>query len=184
MGLVEMDLKQLRLNPMTLIGRDWWLVTAGRAENRRRAGEVLAAVGTASWGHLGAIWSRPGEGSMPTAVIYVRPQRYTKEFLDREPRFSLSVLGEEHRAALNHLGSHSGRDGDKVSEAGLTPVAAEGTVYFAEAKLVLICRTLYRAPLLESGFLDRDIIARNYPERDYHVQYVGEIVRVLKREEE
>lgn len=175
MGLVEMDLRQLRLNPMTLIGRDWWLVTAGRAESFNTM--------TASWGHLGAIWSRPGEGSMPTAVIYVRPQRYTKEFLDREPRFSLSVLGEEHRAALNHLGSHSGRDGDKVSAAGLTPVAAEGTVYFAEAKLVLICRTLYRAPLLESAFLDRDIVARNYPDRDFHVQYVGEIVRVLGRAE-
>ncbi|MDI9470822.1 MAG: flavin reductase [Bacillota bacterium] len=176
MSLIETDITQLRLNPMTLIGKDWWLVTAGQAGNFNTM--------TASWGHLGAIWSRPGQGSMPTAVIYVRPQRYTKEFLDREPLFSLSVLGEEQRAALNYLGSHSGRDGDKVKAAGLTAVAAEGTVYFAEAKLVLICRKLYHAPLVEAGFIDRDIIARNYPERDYHEQYVGEIVRVLRRAEE
>ena len=55
------------------------------------------------------------------------------------------------------------------------------TTYFAEADLVLICRKLYHAPLLETGYMDHGLIDFNYPERDFHEMYVGEIVKVLKK---
>ena len=87
---------------------------------------------------------------LPTAVVYLRPQRYTKEFIDREEMFTLSVFDRAYKKALAYLGTHSGRDGDKISPTGLTPIFDENTTYFAEAEMVLICRKLYHAPLLES----------------------------------
>lgn len=168
----EISISELNINPMTLISDEWMLITAGTKE---RGWNTM----TASWGHLGAIWGH-GKG-LPTAVCYVRPQRYTKEFLDREEVYTLSFF-PGYKKELAYLGSHSGRDGDKVAETGLTPVFDGECTYFAEAKLVLVCRKLYRGTLTENGFYDRSIIAQNYPERDFHDIYYGQIVKVLAAE--
>lgn len=166
----EIPVSELNFNPFSLIAEDWMLVTAGTQETGYNTM-------TASWGHLGSIWGHGG--GKPTAVIYVRPQRYTKEFVDREPVFSLCFFDKSYRSALGYLGSHSGRDGDKVAHVGFTPVFADGTTYFAQAKLVLVCRKLYQAPILESGFVDRDVMEDCYPKRDFHDLYIGEIQKVL-----
>ena len=99
--------------------------------------------------------------------------------MDREELFTISVFPEEYKKALGYLGSHSGRDGDKVAQAGLTPVFGEDTTWFAEAKLVLICRKLYHAPLQPEGFVDTSIISQCYPQSDFHEMYIGEIIKVL-----
>lgn len=52
------------------------LITAGN-------GESCNAM-TASWGMIGFIWGRP------VAQFVIRPQRYTREFVDREERVTLS----------------------------------------------------------------------------------------------
>ena len=171
----QIPFQELQFNPMTMIGEEWMLITAG---NEERGYNTM----TASWGHLGAIWNRPGQHSMPTAVIYVRPQRYTKEFTDREKLFTLSVFDESYKKALGYLGSHSGRDEDKIAKTGLTPLFIDDTTGFAEAKLVLVCRKLYQAPLLESGFVDPELVENNYPRRDFHEVYIGEIIKVLVQE--
>ena len=107
----KIDISELRMNPMTKIGKEWMLVTAGCQE---RGYNTM----TASWGHLGHIWG------FDTSVIYVRPQRYTKEFVDREEKYTLCFF-PGYKKELGYLGSHSGRDGDKVAAAGLTPVFEE-----------------------------------------------------------
>jgi flavin reductase (DIM6/NTAB) family NADH-FMN oxidoreductase RutF len=163
----EISVSELNFNPFDLIGKDWMLVTAG---NEERGYNTM----TASWGHLGSIWGH--HGGSATAVIYVRPQRYTKQFVDREDIFTLCFFEEAYHKALGYLGSHSGRDGDKVAHVGMTPVFADDTTYFAEAKLVLVCRKLYMAPLVEEGFIDKDVLEDSYPQRDFHQMYVGEIV--------
>ncbi len=165
----EISVDELKLNPMTLIGEEWMLVSAGTQESGYNTM-------TASWGHLGCLWN------LPTSVIYVRPQRYTKQFVDREEYYSLSFFPEGYRRELGYLGSHSGRDGDKVAATGLTPVSDEHTTWFAEANLVLICRKLYQAPLLAEAFCDKGVMNRSYPDRDFHDLYVGEIVKVLVAE--
>lgn len=119
---------------------------------------------------------------LPTAIVYVRPQRYTKELLDREDIFTLSVFDKSYRRALAYMGTHSGRDGDKITEAGLTPGFVDGTVCFAEAGMVFVCRKLYHAPLLEDGFVDLTLVENNYPKKDLHEMYVGEIIKVLEAE--
>ena len=62
--------------------------------------------------------------------------------------------------------------------------AGDNTVYFEEAKWVLICKKLYQSELQESGFLYQDTIDANYPQRDFHTMYVGKIEKVLVRDDE
>ena len=166
----EISFSELSINPFTMLASQWMLITAGR--------EGSFNTMTASWGHLGSIWGHIG--GAPTSTIFLRPQRYTKEFVDREELYTLCFFPEQYHKALGYLGSHSGRDGDKVAAAGLTPVYGDGYTYFAEAELVLVCKKLYRAPLVEEGFLDRELLEEHYPKRDLHDMYVGEIVKVLK----
>lgn len=166
----EISVSELMFNPMTMIAKEWMLVTAG---NEARGYNTM----TASWGHLGSIWGHGG--GLPTAVIYLRPQRYTKEFVDREALFTISVFPEQYKKDLGYLGRVSGRDEDKVAATGLTPVFEEDCTYFAQAKLVLVCRKLYRGTLQEDGFVDPSILSDHYPSRDLHDLYIGEILKVL-----
>ncbi len=169
----EIDVEELNLNPMTLIADGWMLLTAGTKETGYNTM-------TASWGQMGALWGNAT--GLPTTTVYVRPQRYTKEFIDREKYYTLSFFPREYRNALAYLGSHSGRNEDKIAKTGLTPVFGENATWFAEANLVMVCRKLYHAPLLQTGFVDPAIVEENYPERDFHEMYIGEIVQVLAAE--
>lgn len=161
----EIDYKSLSFNPMTMVGDEWLALTAGTKEGGFNAM-------TCSWGHMGNIWNKP------SIVVYVRPQRYTKEFMDKEDLFTVSFF-DDHKKELSYIGSHSGRDEDKISTAGLNPVFEDGFTYFKEAKLVFVCRKLYRATLQEDGFICKETMDRCYPEKDFHDMYVGEIVKVL-----
>ena len=160
----KIDISELRMNPMTKIGKEWMLVTAGSKEQGYNTM-------TASWGHLGHIWG------FDTSVIYVRPQRYTKQFVDREEKYTLCFF-PGYKKEMGYLGTKSGRDEDKVAAVGLTPVFGDGFTYFAEASLVLVCRKLYQAPLKEEYFLDKSIVTDDYPKKDFHDLYVGEILEV------
>ncbi len=164
----EISVTELQVTPQ-MIGNEWWLVTAG---DKTQGYNTM----TASWGHVGVIWQRP------TAIVYIRPQRYTKEFIDRADRYTLSLFGVGYKKEMGYLGSHSGRDGHKVAKVGLTPVFEEDYTYFAEAEIVIVCRKLYRAPLLPDGFIDARIIDEHYPDSDFHDMYIGEIEKVLVKE--
>ena len=172
MNFREIPVADLQINPMELIAKDWMLITAG---DDKTGYNTM----TASWGHLGSIWGH--NGGLPTSVIFVRPQRYTKEFVDREPLYTLCFFSNAYKKALGYLGRNSGRDGDKVAAAGLTPVFGDGYTYFAEAELVMVCRKLYRAPVVEEGFLDKELMEECYPNKDFHDLYVGHIIKVLTK---
>lgn len=165
----EISVSELNLNPYLKIAKEWMLVTAG---DKASGYNTM----TASWGHLGSLWNKP------TALCYVRPQRYTKEFIDRESYYTLCFFPEEFHKALGYLGTKSGRDEDKVAKVGLTPAFGEGFTYFEEAELVLVCRTLYQAPLKEEYFRDKTVMDAMYPDRDFHDLYIGAIEKVLVKE--
>lgn len=168
----EINVNELMLNPMHKIAKEWMLVTAG---NETDGYNTM----TASWGHLGSLW---GEGGgLPTAVIFIRPQRYTDEFLTKEDTFTLTFFSSEYKKQLGYLGAHSGRDCDKIAQSGLTPLFTDGTVGFEEAQVTLVCRKLYCAPLVEEGFVDKSILDQHYPAKDYHHMYVGEIVKAYTK---
>ena len=130
---------------------------------------------TASWGGLGVLWGKP------VATVYIRPQRYTLEFVEREEKFTLAFFGEAYRKALALCGSKSGRDIDKVKECGFTVETADGAPYFAEADLVLVCKKAYWQDMDPTHFLDGEIDGKRYPEKDYHRIFIGEIETVLKK---
>lgn len=162
------DPKDIDRNVFSAIGADWMLVTAG---DRNKANTM-----TASWGGLGVLWGKN------VATIYVRPQRYTYEFLERGDYFTLSFLPGEYREALNFCGSRSGREVDKVAHCGLTPAYGQGDApYFTEAGLALVCRKLYFADIDPAHFLDEELDGKNYPNKDYHRMYIGEIVEALQK---
>ena len=172
----EIDYKDLKINPMTMFGEDWMALTAGN-ENKGYNSMCIA------WGHMGTVWERDSHANrLPTVTCFVRPQRYTKDFLDREELFTVSHFPSAMKKTLGYIGSHSGRDGDKIKDAGLTPIFDGGATYFEEADMVFVCRKLYQAPLVESGFVDNGLIDFNYPEKDYHEMYIGEIIKVLIKE--
>ena len=164
----KIPVRQLALDPITKIGKDWMLITAG---NEARGYNTM----TASWGHLGHIWG------YDTSVSYVRPQRYTKQFVDREEKYTLCFF-PGYKKEMGYLGTKSGRDEDKVAAVGLTPVFGEDFTYFAEASLVLVCRKLYQAPLKEEYFLDPAVVESSYPNRDFHDMYVGQILEAYINE--
>ena len=162
------DPKKLDKNLFSLLGDRWALVTAGTAEQCNTM--------TVSWGGTGILWNQP------VVTIYLRPQRYTKEFVDREEYFTLAFFGPEHHDHLALCGSKSGRDVDKVTECGFTVKTAPcGAPYFEEAELVLVCRKRFAQPM-DPDLIPQDIKTKWYPNDDHHTLYIGEILEVLVKD--
>lgn len=165
MHLLEKKPDEIVMNPFSTIGKQWMLIGAGTKEKYN--------VMTASWGGLGVLWGKN------VATIYVRPQRYTKQFLDQQDCFTLSFFGEEQREALKLCGTVSGRDCDKVKKAGLTPWIDGERISFQEATMVLHCRKLYTGTMDPKRFLDPALEKNNYPNQDYHAVYIGEVLQLF-----
>lgn len=167
--LQKIDPKSIHDNPFALIGDQWALITAGDRDSCNTM--------TASWAGIGVLWNKP------VATIYIRPQRYTYQFTEQSDCFTLTFFAPgERREALALCGSKSGRDMDKFAAAGLSVAfAACGAPYVAEGELVLVCKKLYAQDLKEECFLDGSLIDKNYPTRDFHRMYVGEIIEAWRR---
>ncbi len=155
-------------NPFELIGRDWMLVTA------KKQNQINTM--TASWGGLGVMWGKN------VAYVVIRPQRYTKEFVDGAEAFSLTFFEEAFKQKLSYLGTVSGREEDKIQKSGLTVAMHEQIPYFDEGKLVLFCKKLYAQPMGEAYFLDKQSQQQWYPQKDYHTLYIAEIIHILQKQ--
>lgn len=164
----EIEPSALDKNVFKLVGEDWMLVTAGGPDKLNTM--------TASWGGLGVIWGEPA------ATVYIRPQRYTKEFVDQNEYFSLCFFDESYREKLTYCGKTSGRDGDKIKACGFTvETGAGGVPYFAEAEVVLVCKKQYAQDMKPECMLDPSIDGAFYPQKDYHTMYIGKIVEAYQR---
>jgi len=168
MPFIKIKPREIEGNPFRMIGDQWFLLTAG---DRERCNTM-----TCGWGGLGVLWQ------LDVATCYVRPQRYTFEFMNQSEYYTISFFGEQYRKQLLVCGTKSGRDTDKAAACGFTPAFAEcGAPYFEEAELVLVCKKIYWADLDPGHFLD-DRIAACYQPNDYHRVYVGEVIEVLKKD--
>ena len=157
--------EMIKENPFHLIGQDWMLITAGHGESHRTFNTM-----TAAWGSLGTLWHKP------VSFCFVRPTRYTYEFMEKNEIYTLSFFSKAYKEALSLCGTSSGRDTDKVTKAGFTAFEIQpGAVTFNEARLVLVCRKWYYQDLDPTHFLDPGI-EKNYPQKDYHRMYVGEVI--------
>ncbi|HBS87023.1 MAG TPA: flavin reductase [Bacteroidales bacterium] len=159
--------KDLDYNAVEMIGSEWMLITAGNMESFNMM--------TASWGTLGWLWQ------MPVSTIYVRPQRFTHQFTEREDYYTLTFFEEKYKDTLRLMGTVSGKDYDKMHNSGLTPVKTENSVAFSEAYLIIECRKVYSTILKEDDFKDKEVCDGVYPKKDFHTVYVGEIVNIWRK---
>jgi hypothetical protein len=132
MELKPIDIKSFTTQVYGLFEVQWMLLTSGDFD----AGKFNSM--TISWGSMGVMWGRP------FAQVVVRPVRYTYQFMETYDTFTLTAFPRQYHKALSLLGTASGRDGDKIAQSGLTPVASSCVAApgFAEAELVIECRKI------------------------------------------
>jgi flavin reductase (DIM6/NTAB) family NADH-FMN oxidoreductase RutF len=178
----QVDIYDLLLPPFAVWDKTWFLLTAGTLPEKSPAPTPPSSAQptprsfnsmTVSWGGLGFMWGKP------LAIVVVRPQRHTFEYLDKSPDFTLCAFGESHRATLNFLGTKSGKEIDKLALSGLTPIPGGGganSPAFDQAELILACRKTYWQDLDPKHFL-ADYIDPLY-RSDYHRIFFGEVLAV------
>ncbi len=161
------DIKDFTIQPYSFFEVDWLLLTSGNF-----AAQEYNAM-TISWGSLGVMWGKP------FAQVVVRPVRYTYEFMERHDSFTLCAFPARFHKSLSLLGTKSGRDGNKIAQAGLTPIAAQKVAApaYDEAGLIIECRKIYWQDMDPAHFLSPETM-KNYPSSDYHRIYFGEIVAI------
>jgi len=146
------------------ISKEWMLIAAGDKDKFNMM--------TANWGGIGYLWNKP------VVYVFVRPERYTFEFTEKQDYFTISFLGNENKEIHAVCGSKSGRNIDKVAETGLIPHFTElGNVTFEQSRLTLECKKLYSDVIKEENFIDQDIFEKWYTIKgNPHIMYVAEIV--------
>lgn len=166
MAWKEIDPNKMTQNLFDKISKQWMLISAGNEEKSNTM--------TASWGGFGILWFSK------VATVYIRHSRYTLGLVEDLPYYTLTFLKDGHREALNICGSKSGRNMDKMHNAGLTPVMLDGQPTFEEAEYVVICRKLYADDIKEKNFIYPETVEKSYANGDYHRMYIGEIVKVYE----
>lgn len=154
-------------NAVQLFDKDWMALAVGKK------GDMNAM--TISWGEMGELWGRP------VVTVFVSTSRYTHSFMERNDYFTVTAFPEKMRPALVHIGTHSGRDGDKLTDAGLTSEYTElGNPIFKEANLAIECRIIYSAPFIPER-IDNDVRQVYNNGMGVHTMYIGEIINVWKK---
>lgn len=159
-----MDLKNFNLAPLYTIDKEWALLTSGNKEKFNTM--------TVSWGGMGTIWNKP------VVTVYVKPIRYTYEFMENNEYFTLSFYDKKYKNDLGILGSKSGRNTDKVSLTNLTPEFLGNATSFKEAKLTLICKKIYFQDL-DIKKVPKDAVNKFYKEEPIHRMYIGEVIDII-----
>ena len=132
---------------------------------------------TIGWCQLGRLWR------VPVCTVYVRPERYTYQFMESRDYFTVSVLPEAAKSVTAFCGSRSGRDVDKVRECGLTVCYGAGDApFFAEADWALVCRKLYAQDMDPAAVADGEVILPYYGQRGgWHRMYVGQVLEAYQK---
>ncbi|HNY03056.1 MAG TPA: flavin reductase, partial [Bacteroidales bacterium] len=128
---------------------------------------------TIGWATFGHIWNRP------VLTVLVRPVRYTFGKMETVTDFSICVLPDSLKKAVDFCGTRSGCDTDKFESTGLHPekcITAD-SFFIAESVLHFECRTLHKH-FLDPATLDPAIVKRYYPKKDFHMVYYGEILGI------
>ena len=167
-----MKLKSIPVNEFLVKINDlwlnkWFLLTSGDL-NKNHYNTM-----TVAWGYFGIMWNKP------IAVVVVRPTRYTYEFIEKYDTFTLCAFNINFKDDLLLLGTKSGRDGDKIAETALNimPSAKVEAPSFKEAELIIECVKIYWDDFKPANFLNATI-ENNYPKKDYHRFYFGEIKEI------
>jgi len=156
-------------NPVVFFGKDWAALAAGKKN-------ALNAM-TVGWGQFGTLWGRK------VVTVYVAPERYTNEFMKKSDYFTLTAFPADKKEALVYIGNHSGRDGDKLKAAGLTPEFTPlGNPIFKEGNLAVECKIIYKEQLKPELMDAKARLFYETKKAKPHIMYIGEVVNVWKKE--
>ena len=161
-----MNIQDYMTHPFTKFDKDWGLLTAGVQDDFNSM--------TISWGGMGTMWYKP------MIFLFVRPTRYTFEFLSRHDELTVSFYEDEYRNVLaNIFGLKSGRDIDKAKEAGLTQKVLRDGITYEEASETLVCRKLFIQPLNKSDFPELALqLYQDDKEPNAHHLILAEVIRI------
>ena len=167
-------MKEFTTDIFSVYDKTWGLLCAGTMANHNAM--------TISWGGMGTLWGKP------VVTVYVRPNRHTYGFMEDSAYFTVGFLKEVYRGAHGIMGSKSGRDGNKVEAAGLTPIAIGDSVTYKEASLTFLCRKVYQGLFDKEGIIPEvqeyyEIAPKVYPVDEDgkwqpHWMFIGEILEV------
>ena len=166
----EVNVNEYSDKPINLWAKKWLVLTSGDSTSYNAM--------TVGWGSIGTMWNKP------FVQVVVRPVRFTYEFMEKYSTFTLCTFPEKYKDALRLIGTKSGRDGDKIKNAGLTVITSEvvEAPSFKEADMIIECKKMYYQDMDHTAFLDEKIDAL-YPDKDYHRIYFGEILTLRFPEE-
>jgi len=151
-------------NIVKMLSEDWMLITGGNDEKFNPM--------TASWGGLGYLYNKP------VTFCFINPARYTYDIMDKGDTYTLTFYTETYREALNYCGHHSGKDKDKVKEAGLTPITTpSGSKAFSEAWMIIECRKMVSQTINIDGISDPEL-RKQWAGKAMHKMFIGEILNV------
>lgn len=171
MSLHLTDPKTTAPKLLPAFGAENALLTAGTAEHCNTM--------TIGWCQTGRLWG------LDVCTVYVRPERYTYQFMEDDGYFTVSVLPADQKKTMAVCGSKSGRDMDKIKECGLTVrTGAGGAPFFEEAELVLVCKKLYAQDLDPAAVCPagEEAITPSYGAKGgWHRVYTGEIVEAYSK---
>jgi flavin reductase (DIM6/NTAB) family NADH-FMN oxidoreductase RutF len=168
----EIQPEELTDNVFKLVGRDFFVVTAGKADN------FNSMVG--SGGGFGVLFRKP------TAWCILLGTRYTLELMQKEQTYTLSYFPDEYKEKMMYFGKQTGRDSDKMKQAPLTGVQTpSGNMTLKEARLVFECKLTQVAVANTEDYLsetDREYIEKAIAEDGERRRYVfGEITKIWER---
>jgi hypothetical protein len=150
------------------ISKEWIALTAGTKDNYNAM--------TASWGSIGYLWEKN------IAMVFVRPTRYTYDFMEKSDYFTLTFFDKSLKSKIHKIfGNKSGRNINKAKEANVTPIYFDKNIIsFEEAKEIVVCKKIYFEDFKPNNFLDKNI-DDFYPIKDYHRIYIGQIEKFYKK---
>ncbi|ADV43312.1 flavin reductase family protein [Bacteroides helcogenes] len=161
--------QQIVENPITLAKDGWFALATGKEDDMNAM--------TISWATIGHLWERP------VLTVYVHPKRYTHGLMERNDYFTVTSFSEKDREKLSYLGSHSGRNEDKIKNAGLTVEYTElGNPTFTDGRLMIECRKLYSGTFDPTGFHQEKNSVFSEDDISIYTMYIGEIVNVWVKE--
>ena len=149
-----------KFNPFEKFNKEWALVTAGNNDKFNSM--------TISWGSMGTLWFKS------IVTIYVRPERYTFDFLKSSDYFTVSFYDEKYKDRLIMFGRCSGRDVDKVSESGFSPLFLDKGVTYKEAKETIVLKKIYMQKL-DKKLLSSDMDCYSDGGSE-HYMIIGEVI--------
>ncbi len=163
----KINIEELNQNLIHKIHMEWPLLTL------QDINKVNAM--TVNWVQMGWLWNKP------VVSVYVRPQRHTFSLINQTNFASLAFLTESYRKELSYLGSASGRSEDKLARCNFTTVDLDQTPIIEQAQLVLTLKKLHQYELKADQFIDQTVIDKSYPDHDFHVCYVFEIIGAYQK---